>query len=77
VLHALLDKGLVKVRNFRRNDNKRAYAYLLTPAGLGEKLNLTRRFLAHKEAEFQQLQAAITALRAEVDRSANQAGTGP
>ena len=66
VLHALLDKGLVKVRNFRRNDNKMAYAYLLTPAGLSEKLNLTRRFLAYKEAEFKQLQAAIAALRAEV-----------
>ena len=34
VLHALLDKGLVKARNFRRSDNKLAYAYLLTPAGL-------------------------------------------
>ena len=70
VLHALLDKGLVKVRNFRRNDNKMAYAYLLTPAGLSEKLNLTRRFLAHKELEFEQLQAAIAALRAEVDEAA-------
>ncbi len=66
VLHALLDKGLVKVRNFRRNDNKLAYAYLLTPAGLREKLSLTRRFLARKEAGFEQLQTAITALRAEV-----------
>lgn len=33
VLHSLLDKGLVKIRNFRRNDNKLAYAYLLTPKG--------------------------------------------
>ena len=53
VLHALLDRGLVKVRNFRRNDNKLAYAYLLTPAGLSEKLSLTRRFLARKKAEFE------------------------
>lgn len=74
VLHALLDKGLVKVRNFRRNDNKMAYAYLLTPAGLSEKLNLTRRFLAYKEVEFEQLQAAIAALRAEVDDAARTAG---
>ena len=44
VLHALLDKGLVKIRNFRRNDNKLAYAYLLTPKGVKEKLRLTRAF---------------------------------
>jgi EPS-associated MarR family transcriptional regulator len=67
VLHALLDKGLVKARNFRRSDNKLAYAYLLTPAGLREKLSLTRRFLARKEAEFEQLRDSIAALRAEVD----------
>ena len=67
VLHALLDKGLVKARNFRRNDNKLAYSYLLTPAGLREKLALTRRFLAQKEAEFAMLKTAISALRAEVD----------
>ena len=77
VLHALLDRGLVKVRNFRRNDNKLAYAYLLTPAGLGEKLSLTRQFLARKEAEFQQLQSAIAALRAEVDGAAKSADKQP
>ena len=29
LLKALLDKGLVKADNFRRSDNKLAYAYLL------------------------------------------------
>ena len=66
LLHALLNKGLVKVQNFKRNDNKLAYAYLLTPAGLGAKLALTRSFLARKEAEFKALQATISALRSEV-----------
>lgn len=66
VLHALLDKGFVKMRNFRRSDNKRAYAYLLTPAGLREKIALTRRFLARKEEEFEQMKAVITALRSEI-----------
>src|SRR4051812_21436535 len=45
VLHALLDKGLIKARNFRRSDNKLAYAYLLTPTGVRERLRMTRRFL--------------------------------
>ena len=66
VLHALLDRGLVKARNFKRSDHKLGYAYLLTPAGIREKLNLTRRFLAHKEAEFTRLQDTIASLRAEV-----------
>ena len=67
LLHALLDKGLVKVRNFSRNDNKKAYAYLLTPAGLVAKLALTRAFLSRKEAEFEHLKSTIAALRTEVD----------
>jgi len=66
VLHALLDKGLVKMRNFRRSDRKLAYAYLLTPAGLHEKLRLTRSFLKRKELEFRMLQDTIIMLRREV-----------
>jgi len=69
VLHALLDKGLIKARNFRRSDNKLAYAYLLTPSGIREKLRMTRSFLERKEAEFEQLQATIARLRAEIDKS--------
>ncbi len=66
VLHALLDKGLVKARNFRRSDNKLAYAYVLTPTGLREKLHLTRSFLSRKEGEFEQLKHTIAALRHEL-----------
>jgi EPS-associated MarR family transcriptional regulator len=66
VLHALLDKGLVKARNFRRSGNKLAYAYVLTPTGIGEKLRLTKSFLSRKEAEFEQLQLTISALRSEL-----------
>jgi EPS-associated MarR family transcriptional regulator len=66
LLHALLDKGLVKIKNFRRSDNKLAYSYLLTPRGLSEKLHLTRAFLLRKEAEFEALQAMIAELRQEV-----------
>lgn len=66
VLHALLDKGLVKARNFKRSDNKLAYAYVLTPSGLGEKLRLTRAFLARKEQEYVSLCSQIAALRSEL-----------
>ena len=36
-LRALVEKGLVKLGNFRKNQNKRQYAYLLTPAGVEKK----------------------------------------
>lgn len=70
LLHALLDKGLLKVRNFQRSDHKLAYAYLLTPAGLRAKLQLTRNFLHRKEAEFETLRHTIASLRAELGQEA-------
>ena len=69
VLHALLDKGLLKIKNFRRSDNKLAYAYLLTPKGVSEKLRLTRSFLVRKEAEFELLRSTIDRLRMEAQDS--------
>jgi len=71
VLHSLLDRGLVKAGNFRRSDRKLAYAYVLTPSGLREKLRLTRAFLQRKEAEFEQLKLTIASLKSELgDRGA-------
>ncbi len=66
VLHSLLDRGLVKAGNFRRSGNKLAYAYMLTPTGLREKLRLTRAFLSRKEVEFEQLRHTIAALKNEL-----------
>lgn len=63
VLHSLLDRGLIKAGNFRRSDNKLAYAYALTPTGLREKLRLTRAFLSRKETEFEQLRQTIASLK--------------
>lgn len=65
-LKALLEKGLIKVSNFRRSDNKLAYAYLLTPAGVSAKASLTVRFLARKVAEYEQLRNEIEQLHAEL-----------
>ena len=68
VLHSLLDKGQVKAGNFRRSDNKLAYAYVLTPRGLREKLRLTKAFLLRKEAEFEQLRRTIATLKNELPK---------
>jgi EPS-associated MarR family transcriptional regulator len=66
LLRALVEKGLVKANNFRRNDNKLAYAYLLTPAGVREKIRMTRDYLRRKEVEYEVILAEIDALRSEL-----------
>ncbi|MDW5443916.1 MarR family EPS-associated transcriptional regulator [Polaromonas sp. SM01] len=63
---ALVEKGLIKVQNFRNSQNKLAYAYLLTPLGIAEKANLTARFLRQKLAEYESLNREIELLKREV-----------
>jgi EPS-associated MarR family transcriptional regulator len=65
-LTALVDKGLVKINNFRRANNKLAYAYLLTPGGIEEKARVTVSFLQRKIREYAELQEEIDALRQEM-----------
>ena len=69
---ALIDIGWIKVGNFARNNDKRVYAYLLTPKGIAEKAALTARFLRRKMDEYDALKAEIAQLQAELtgdDRS--------
>ena len=68
-LRALVDKGCVKANNFRRSDNKLAYAYVLTPVGIEEKARLTKLFLQRKLDEFETLQHEIEALRHEANQT--------
>ena len=66
-IKALLDKGLIKMQNFRNNQNKLAYVYLLTPAGLEEKARITMHFLKYKVQEYERLRAEIVELQREAD----------
>ena len=68
-LRALTGKGWVKASNFRRSDNKLAYAYVLTPKGVDEKLRLTVNFLQRKMVEYDRLQGELEQLRREVGES--------
>jgi EPS-associated MarR family transcriptional regulator len=64
-LNALLDKGLVKMENFRTSTRKLNYAYLLTPSGIAEKAALTKRFLKRKTEEYDALKKEIEQLKQE------------
>jgi len=67
-LRALIEKGWVKADNFRRNTDKMAYAYLLTPSGIEEKIRATAYFLRRKMAEYESLEKEIEQLRDEVNQ---------
>ena len=68
-LNALVEKGLVKLGNFKRAEHKGRYAYVLTPTGIAERAGLTKRFLARKMAEYEALKAEIDDLQADVSEA--------
>ena len=67
-LNALVEKGCLKVNNFRNSDNKLAYAYLLTPQGVEEKARITVYFLKYKVQEYERLRAEIEELKFEAEQ---------
>jgi EPS-associated MarR family transcriptional regulator len=64
-INALIRRGLVKMRNFRKSTNKLAYMYVLTPQGIEEKLSVTHAFLRRRVAEYE-------AIAQEIDRLTNE-----
>ena len=67
-IQALIEKGLVKVNNFRNSQNKKAYIYCLTPKGIEARASITVKFLKHKMEEYQALKAEIELLQNEAKR---------
>ena len=73
-MKALVERGFVKVDNFRKSGNKVAYLYMLTPRGVAEKASLATTFLGRKLEEYEVLRQEIEALKGEV--SSGNSGTG-
>ena len=67
-LKALMEKGMVKMKNFATSKNKFGYVYMLTPTGMAEKTAITHRFLQRKMEEYEALKAEIEALRFEIEK---------
>ena len=65
-LKALVDKGWVKIGNFRRNPNKLTYTYILTPQGVAGKAHVTADFLRRKLVEYETLTRQIAELQQEL-----------
>lgn len=66
-LRALIQKGEVKIRNFRAANNKMRYAYIITPKGIRRKSLLTADFLQRKLREYNALKDEIATLKAELN----------
>lgn len=71
-LKALMEKGLVKMKNFANSKNKFGYVYVLTPSGMAEKAAIAHRFLLRKIGEYDALKTEIETLRSEVDKSSGE-----
>lgn len=54
-LKSLKAKGMVKVKNFKKNPRKITYAYLLTPKGVAEKTKITMRYMKLVSKEYDNL----------------------
>ena len=59
VLKSLLEKGLVKIGNFRKSPHKIGYAYILTPKGLEAKSKLAGKFILARLREYHELRGKI------------------
>jgi EPS-associated MarR family transcriptional regulator len=69
ILNALVEKGIIKAKNFKNNKNKRAYAYFLTPEGIKEKAKMTLGFFKRKNDEYDNLKIELRLLEKEVETS--------
>ncbi len=59
-LKALQKKGLVKLQNFQKKNNKISYLqYVITPKGISERTKLTINFMKKKIKEYDELKREL------------------
>ena len=67
VVTALINKGFVKIVNFKNNPRKEKYFYLLTTEGIKEKTSLAHKFIERKTREYVDLRKEIAILKKETE----------
>ena len=59
-LKALKKKGLIKIKNFKKQQNKIQYIqYVITPKGIAERTKLTINFMKRKMKEYDELKREV------------------
>jgi EPS-associated MarR family transcriptional regulator len=71
LLTSLIEKGFIKISNFKDSSQKQKYSYLLTPKGIREKSLITSKFLVRKKIEFEALRDEINSLEEAVGNIVN------
>ncbi len=66
VLAGLMEKGIVKANKLKNNPDKIRWQYILTPAGVKEKIKITQRYLRHRLQEYGEIRKEIAQLEQEV-----------
>ena len=62
-LKSLIQKGFVKISNFKNSKHKLQYSYFLTPSGIEEKTKLTIEFLQVKTKEYEMLKEEVERIK--------------
>ncbi len=75
LINALVDKGIVEIKNFKNSKNKFAYMYLLTPHGIKTKLKLINKFFIWKQQEYERLKQEIEYFKKEISLNASASDT--
>jgi EPS-associated MarR family transcriptional regulator len=66
VLAGLIEKGIVKAKKLKNNPDKIRWQYVLTSAGMKEKLKITRQYLLRRMQEYEEIRKEIAQLQEEV-----------
>ncbi|MBN3040447.1 MAG: MarR family EPS-associated transcriptional regulator [Candidatus Omnitrophica bacterium] len=69
LLNCLIDKGILKIKSFSRNEGKlKKVRYIFTPKGIQEKMRITYLFLKKKEREYNFIKEHWEKLKAQIDK---------
>jgi EPS-associated MarR family transcriptional regulator len=66
VLAGLIEKGIIKAKKLKNNPENIRWQYILTPAGVKEKIKITQQYLQKRIVEFEDLQKEIELLKKDV-----------
>jgi EPS-associated MarR family transcriptional regulator len=72
VLAGLIEKGIIKAKKLKNSPEKIRWQYVLTPAGVKEKINITQQYLQRRIKEFEELQLEIAILKKESHHAAGE-----
>jgi EPS-associated MarR family transcriptional regulator len=69
VLAGLVEKGIIKAKKLKNNPENIRWQYILTSAGVKEKIKITQQYLQRRIVEFEDLQKEIELLKKDVQNN--------